>query len=194
MNFLKPSALFLSVSVIALSASTLVAQAQIMHNDRFKLNHLPTKPIENVERNRGLSVSGVWEPESKAAGKALVFPIQVQIHCSTRRLSDRQQVCHVYSVAFGMMPQAVSVQSIDEDDFDVSSWTESGLTAKNEGTCQDSVLSISFKTGAVLLSDIPNHQDGCGALTEANTYRLARGEYYVDTTPGNDLDKQGAKK
>jgi len=102
-------------------------------------------------------------------------------------------MCHIYSVAFGMTPEAVSVESIDQDDFEVTTWAESGLTAKYEGLCQDSVLSVSFNTGVITLSDIPNHKKGCQAFTETNTYRLSQGNYYVDTTPGNDLDKRGTK-
>jgi hypothetical protein len=182
---------------MALSAT---AHAQTMHNERFKLNATPNTPFKDFARNGGLSVSGVWQPESKDKGKELVFPLQVHISCSTRSAqngysqTEHGGTCHVYTAAFGMTPLAVSVQTIDEDDFEISSRSDTGLVATDEGLCQTHTLSVSFTSGAVSLVDVPNHKEGCEQFKEINAYRLVRGEYYVDTTPKNDLDKQGGPK
>jgi hypothetical protein len=186
--------------VLAFMALSATANAQTMHNERFKLNALPNTPFKDFVRTRGLSVSGVWQPESKVKGKELVFPLQVHISCSTRspqngyRQTENGGTCHVYTAAFGMTPLAVSVQDIDEDDFEISSRSDTGLVATDEDLCQTHTLSVSFTSGAVSLADVPNHKEGCEQLKEINTYRLIRGEYYVDTTPKNDLDKQGGPK
>jgi hypothetical protein len=44
--------------------------AQEMHNERFKLRTRPDAPLKDFVLNKGLSVSGVWQPESKDKGKA----------------------------------------------------------------------------------------------------------------------------
>ena len=48
---------------------------------------------------------------------------------------------------------------------------------------------MSFRSGSVSTSDIPTHEKGCEMFPETDTYRLVRGQYYVDTTPGNDAEK-----
>lgn len=52
------------------------------------------------------------------------------------------------------------------------------------------VLTMTFDSGAVSSADIPTHEKGCEAFPETNSYRLARGNYYVDTSPANDMDKR----
>jgi len=48
---------------------------------------------------------------------------------------------------------------------------------------------MDFDSGAVSVSDIPTHKKGCEMFQQTDSYRLQRGNYYVDTTPGNDADK-----
>jgi hypothetical protein len=55
--------------------------------------------------------------------------------------------------------------------------------------CQRHVLTMDFDSGAVSVSDIPTRKKGCEAFTETDSYRLVRGNYYVDTSPGNNMDK-----
>ena len=55
--------------------------------------------------------------------------------------------------------------------------------------CNRHVLTMTFAAGAVSTSDIPTHEKGCEPFPETNSYRLARGGYYIDTTPGNDAEK-----
>jgi len=89
----------------------------------------------------------------------------------------------------------VAIQEIEDEDYDVSSWDAHGLLASYGGDevsgsrYQRHVLTMEFESGAVSISDIPTHKKGCEAFTEANSYRLVRGNYYVDTSPGNDMDK-----
>jgi hypothetical protein len=185
MKFCKPFALILSVVTLSATAQS--------NNTRFKMLRLPPRPIKDVQSLRGLSISGMWEPESKDAGKALGYPLQVQIICSMHHIGDDPQICHVLTVAFSVRPKAVTLANTESVDFEVTQWTDTGLTAKTEGLCQYSILSISFTTGAVLLSDVPHHLESCKEFTEINTYRLTRGEYYVDTSPGNDTGQGDAK-
>ena len=55
--------------------------------------------------------------------------------------------------------------------------------------CQRHVLTMDFDSGAVSVADIPTHKKGCEALKETDSYRLVRGNYYVGTSPGNNMDK-----
>ena len=68
-------------------------------------------------------------------------------------------------------------QNIDEEDFEISSRSDTGLVATDEDLCQTHTLSISFRSGAVSLVDHPNHKEGCEAFKEINAYRLVRGGY-----------------
>jgi hypothetical protein len=49
---------------------------------------------------------------------------------------------------------------------------------------------MNFASGIMSVSDIPTRVKGCEMFTETNTYRLKRGNYYIDTSPDNDLDKK----
>ena len=81
----------------------------------------------------------------------------------------------------------------------ITAWDEHGLlrdkydadpsSKKVDERCHRHVLSMSFASGAVSTSDIPTHDKGCETFKQTDSYRLARGQYYVDTTPGNDADK-----
>jgi hypothetical protein len=48
---------------------------------------------------------------------------------------------------------------------------------------------MNFTSGVVTESDIPTHAKGCEIFTDTNTYQLASGNLYVDTSPNNDADK-----
>lgn len=88
----------------------------------------------------------------------------------------------------------VGIQDLDTTIYDIDQWDEHGLTASYGGDepsrCQRHVLTLDFDSGAVSVSDIPTRKVGCEAFTETDSYKLVRGQYYVDTTPGNDLDKK----
>ena len=91
----------------------------------------------------------------------------------------------------GPTPELVSVGPIDDYEYDVQSWDGTRLIAVGRGPwgCQSKVLTITFASGAVSVSDIPTRVRGCEQVTQTNSYRLVRGKHYVDTTPNNDADK-----
>ncbi len=87
---------------------------------------------------------------------------------------------------------------IEETVWKVNTWDANGLLASNRpdsaaiaasDRCHSHVLTMTFATGAVSTSDIPTHARGCEAFHLTNSYRLLHGNYYVDLTPANDLDK-----
>jgi len=96
------------------------------------------------------------------------------------------------------MQGIVEIGDIDETIWQISFWDSDGLLASYgpdisalaaNDRCHRHILAMSFVSGAVSTSDIPTQEKGCEAFTETNSYRLVRGNYYVDTTPGNDRDK-----
>jgi hypothetical protein len=186
-----------AVSLAVLVSSALCASAQeshsissAFHNDRLKALVLKDMPITGDSFVR--VVSGLWISESKDPAKALVFPQQVKITCTH---SDKS--CKEWSVTLGPVQGMVSVTDVDETEYDVDTWDAHGLIASFGGgegfsRCQRHVLTMDFDSGAVSVSDIPTHKKGCEAFTETDSYRLVRGNYYVDTSPGNDMDR--AKK
>jgi hypothetical protein len=83
----------------------------------------------------------------------------------------------------------------DETDWQISSWDERGLFAtygpskhgNNSDNCHRHVLTMTFGSGAISTSDIPTHEKGCEIFLKTNSYRLARGNYWIDTSTGNDF-------
>jgi hypothetical protein len=177
----------LVVVTLVLSASAQQKLSTAFHNDRLKALSLPDSAIIGDEHSR--LATGFWVSESKDPAKALVFPQQVRIRCTRY---DKE--CVETSVTLGLMKDMVSIQDIDDTTYDVDKWDSHGLTASFGGDassrCQRHVLTMDFESGAVSVADIPTRQKGCEAFTETNSYRLVRGMYYVDTSPGNDMDKQ----
>jgi hypothetical protein len=118
-----------------------------------------------------------------------VLPQQVKILCS-KFLKE----CTEISVTLSPVPTLVGIEGVDNTIYDIDQWDDHGLMASYGGDessrCQRHVLTIDFESGAVSVSDIPTHMTGCEAFTETDSYKLVRGQYYVDTTPGNDLDKK----
>jgi len=161
----------------------------IFHNERLKALILPDSAIVGSASHR--IIEGIWVPESKDPAKALAFPQQVKIECHNYGSDDRQ--CIEIDVTLAAVKTMVSVQDIDTEEYGVDLWDEHGVIASYGGgvsaPCQRHVLTMNFELGAVSLSDIPTHKKGCEAFKETNPYRLARGNYYVDTSPNNDMDR-----
>jgi hypothetical protein len=174
-------------------ATAHLTQAQMssgmFHNERLKTLALSGPPLfKDKSNSRSAFATGIWVSESSDPQKALVLPQQVKIVCA-----KYQKQCTEISVTLGPVKDMVGIQDVDTTIYDVDKWDEHGLTASYGGDessrCQRHVLTIDFDSGAVSVSDIPTRKVGCEAFAETDSYKLVRGQYYVDTTPGNDLDK-----
>jgi len=161
------------------------------HNDRLKRTELNDYEIPGDSQWR--SVSGTWVPESNDPAHELLFPEQVTINC---RAASR--TCEELKIILEPAGGVIFIDGIDETIWQITSWDEHGLLAAYDADpyangasekCQRHVLSMSFASGAVSTSDIPTHEKGCEAFKTTDSYRLTRGVYYVDTTPGNDAEK-----
>jgi hypothetical protein len=164
-------------------------QPSILQNDRLKTVTLPDSPVVGGDRHR--VVAGFWLSESKQPQKVLGFLQQVSIEC--RNYADLPKECVEISVTIAPEKRMVSIQEIGSATYDVNSWDSRGLVASYGGgvdsLCVRHRLTMDFSSGAVSLSHIPIRTKGCEALRsiETDSYRLVRGNYYVDTTPGNDV-------
>jgi hypothetical protein len=168
--------------------ATSLSGATLYSNDRLKRFELKDYPID--ADGGYCTVDGMWVPESKEPAKALPSPEQVKITCS---ISDKS--CRELKVTLGPIGGLVFIAGIDETIWPITSWDSHGLLASYgpdvdalgvSDRCHRHVLTMSFASGAVSTSDLPTHEKGCETFTETDSYRLAKGEYYVDTTPGND--------
>jgi hypothetical protein len=180
------------IGVLLIGFAALVIQGQtsgMFHNERLKTLVLPGSPLFKEKPHTSALASGFWVAESNDPKKALVLPQQVKIWCS-----KNSKLCTETSVTLGVVPISVSIQDVDNTEYPVDKWDEHGMTASYGGDessrCQRHVLTIDFDSGAVSVSDIPTRKTGCEAFTETDSYKLVRGNYYVDATPGNDLDKK----
>lgn len=173
--------------VLGANANAQKKLTDYFHNERLKANTLADFAITGDGESR--LVDGFWVSESKDPAKALTFPQQAKITC-TRYNKE----CMEISVTLGPFKDMVIIKDIDDTVYDVDRWDSHGLTASYGGgvgfsRCQRHVLTMDFDSGAVSVSDIPTRKKGCEVFTETNSYRLVRGMYYVDTSPGNDVDK-----
>jgi hypothetical protein len=162
-------------------------------NERLKRSEDKDYPIETFHNTRVI-VDGMWVPESKDPAKEIVFPEQVEIICT-----HSEMACEEMKVTLGPMTGVVFIDSIDQTIWPITSWDERGLLASYgpevsalsaSDRCHHHVLAMTFASGAVSTSDIPTHEKGCEMFTETDSYRLTRGVYYIDTSPGNDQDRQ----
>jgi hypothetical protein len=161
------------------------------HNDRLKRAELNDYEITGDGQWR--RVSGMWVPESNDPAHKLLFLEQVTINC--RRPSS---TCEELKIVLEPTGGIIFIDGVDETTWQITSWDEHGLLATYDADlsaisgsdkCHRHVLSMSFSSGAVSTSDIPTHEKGCEAFKATDSYRLKRGVYYVDTTPGNDAEK-----
>jgi hypothetical protein len=138
-----------------------------------------------------LSVAGIWLPESDNPDDALAFPEQVTITC------DRtEKVCKELKVTLAEVIKGMLVISgPEESDWPISTWDARGLFAtygpslhgNDFDKCHRHVLTMVFSSGAISTSDIPTHEKGCEMFPKTNSYRMARGNYWFDTTPQKDF-------
>ena len=169
-------------------------------NDRLKARIVPDSPIEvHAGKSGRVFVEGIWMLESKdhdrvntAAAALAQLPRLASIRCQVDFYNVAGgKKCEEIQVLLGPTQELVSVGPIDHYEYDVKSWDEVVLIGVGRGPfeCQSKVLTIVFASGAVSVSDTPTGAKGCEQFTQTKSYRLARGKYYVDTTPNNDADK-----
>jgi len=168
--------------------------AALFQNERLKLFDLPDRPIENSNGYAG--VEGVWVAEPSANGNKLLQPEQVDIVCMTNALypdEDKMGECAENRVTLGVMKGMISIMGPDQTVYKITKWDKDGIAAfyTDDGSskCHLEILTISFKLGRVLLSEIPTNKQGCEGIDVTDSYRLVRGEYYIDTTEKNNGDK-----
>jgi hypothetical protein len=146
-----------------------------------------------------VNVDGMWTPESSDPKRALIFQEQVRISCD-----KSENVCRGLTVTLAPAGGMVIIMGPEEKEWPIISWDARGLLASYgpevhaaaaSDRCHSHVLTMTFRSGAVSTSDIPTHEKGCEEFSETDSYRLARGQYYVDTSPANDMDhKPNPKK
>jgi hypothetical protein len=165
--------------------------ARVFHNDRLKRDELNDSEITGDSQWR--SVSGMWVSESNDPAHELLFLEQVTINCTRP-----SRTCEELKITLEPIGGVIFIDGIDKTTWPITSWDEHGLLAaydadpsKTEASekCHRHVLSMSFASGAVSTSDIPTRERGCEVFKTTASYRLIRGVYYVDTTPGNDAEK-----
>lgn len=166
--------------------------SEFFSNDRLKAETFDDEPIEGTEYS--VVLGGIWQTISKDKFKALTFPEQLELVCS-----KPEAVCRAETVTIGAMQDLVKIDDINTDEYKVDSWDSHSLhasygpdkTAKagSSNRCHHHVLTVNFESGSTLLSDVPTGEAGCEIFSETDTYRLARGNYYVDTSAKNNLDK-----
>jgi hypothetical protein len=186
----------LSVCVVLVFALSGIGQqakplSGVFHNDRLKRAEDPDYEITGDSEWR--KVDGMWVPESDHPANDLLFKEQVTITCN--RPSSTCKELKIILEPFGGL---IFVDGIDETTWQITSWDEHGLLASYDADpsnkalserCHRHALSMSFASGAVSTSDIPTREKGCETFKQTDSYRLVRGQYYVDTTPGNDAEK-----
>lgn len=164
-----------------------------LQNSRVKVLKTGDYPI--IGDNELRIVGGVWLPESNDPAKALVFREQAKITCTS---SDK--TCRELTVPLGSLGDMAEIMDVEEKDWPIISWDERGLlasygpdpskTAAASDRRHSHILTMTFGSGAVSTSDIPTHEKRCEEFKETDSYRLVRGNYYVDTSPENNLDKR----
>lgn len=179
--------------VSSASAQPTSSLAAALQNSRVKILKIGDYPI--IGDNELRIIDGVWLPESKDPAKALVFPEQAKITCTS---SDK--ICRELTIPLGSLGGMVEIMDIEEKDWPIISSDEHGLlasygpdsskTAAASDKCHSHVLTMTFGSGAASTSDIPTHERGCEEFQETDFYRLIRGNYYIDTSQENDLDKR----
>ncbi|MGD1108459.1 MAG: hypothetical protein ABR865_15570 [Terracidiphilus sp.] len=194
----------LAMLLIAGCHSTLTPQQKetnllkLIHNDHIKRFEVAI-PSLIVEPDGSLDADGIWIPEPDDKAHQLIYPEQARIICN-----KGEQSCLEMQLSFTSVGnEFVMVNGPEETIWPIKSWDKTSLLAeygpfpmssKLSDKCESHVLSIMFASGAVTTSDIPTDREGCEAIKETNSYRLAGGWYDVDTSPHNDAIKDTAPR
>ena len=176
-------------------------QAAVMkefHNDHIKRTEIGASPLV-IMPNGDFDADGIWIPEPDDKAHQLIYPEQTRIICN-----KGDQNCLEMQLTFTAVgDNFVMVNGPEETIWPIKSWNKTSLLAgygplpmlsKLSEKCESHVLSIVFESGTVTTSDIPTHGEGCEAMKETNTYRLASGWYEIDTSPHNDAIKDTPPK
>jgi hypothetical protein len=158
-------------------------------NNRLKANTYPDTPIKAF---MGIAVAGgFWLPEDSKTQQ--LFAEQVDISC----IKD-EAVCHELTIPLGVTQDSIHIMHAEEKLWPINSWNADAilasygpvLTAKpgSGDRCLRHVLSLTLDSGAVSSSVVPTHEKGCEAFQEINASRLVNGNFYIDTTPGNNYN------
>jgi len=173
------------------------ANDKVLTSARLKRNLYGISPL-TVFSDGSLMADGLWIPELDDSAHALVFPEQTTISCD-----KGAKYCLEMQVVFLSVANAITVKGPDQTLWEIKTWDKNSLLAEYgpfphltnlSDKCQKHVLSIIFASQTVTTSDIPTHGQGCEAFKETNSYRLARGDYIVDTSPSNDAVKYASAK
>jgi len=160
-------------------------------DERLKVMPIPDLHIYGNEYYK--DVSGIWEPESNDPKKRLVLKQQVSIECH-RNTEGQNDGCVERNVNVSSEGRMISIMGPDETDLNIRDWNSKNLIASQDvsgtTTCHYEVLTMTFVTNSVSITDIPTGKAGCEAFDRPNSYKLSGGSYYVDTTPKNNMDKQ----
>jgi hypothetical protein len=180
---------------LAVAHTTMSQAMNDLHNRRLKMQVLSDTPLSEKPEMYFETVvaAGIWVPQSTGEGGPLILPTQVKILCA-KSVNE----CSELSVVLGPVPDKVSVADLKIAYYVIRQWDQHGLSASYGGDessrCQRHVLTMDFDSGAVGLADVPTHNGGCENATATYSYSLVNGTYYVDTTPGNDVDKRGRSR
>jgi hypothetical protein len=161
---------------------------KVLTGTRLKRNLYGDSPL-TVFSDGSFMADGIWIPEPDDSAHALVWPEQSTISCD-----KGAKYCMEMQVQFLSVANAITVKGPDLTLWEIKSWDKNSLLAdygpfpnlvSGSEKCEKHVLSIVFASGTVSTSDIPTHGTGCESHKETNSYRLARGDYIIDTSPHN---------
>jgi len=162
-------------------ASANVVQAAETPVPKWIKNEIPLTVFRHEVRGYGrASAEGFWQATSTEKDKQLVWPIAVKIEC------DREpKVCRETDavVQLGLLqPESV--------DYEISSWTSTGILADDSDECNRHSLTIDFKTNSVTVTDYPvkkvQGDSICKPLHEAYSYSLHGGQLQLYPPPAWD--------
>ena len=167
--------------------------AKIFVNNRLKAVTYSDAPIKAF---MGIAVAdGFWLPEDTNTQQ--LFAEQVDISCN-----KDEGVCHELTIPLAVTQGGVRLMHAEEKLWPISSWSADAIlasygpvaTAKpgSGDRCLRHVLSLTLDSGAVSSSLVPTHERGCEAFQATTASRLVYGNFYIDTTPGNNDEE--AKK
>ena len=142
------------------------------------INEIPLTVYRHEVRGYGhVSAEGFWQATSTEKDKQLVWPIAVKIEC------DREpKVCRETDavVQLGLLQP-------DSVEYEISSWTSTGILADDSDECNRHSLAIDFKTNSVTVTDYPvkkaQGDSICKPLHEAYSYSLHGGQLQLYPPP-----------